>query len=99
MSAFDEADIRASVHERWTRPREGGLSIAAEFSDAFVTAFAAADGLWNTDDFRPSELDRYDALLSEALTLVRREAESRLLDALVEALTTFAVEHPDAPRP
>ncbi len=93
-----ETEITAAVYGRWTRPREGGLSLSAEFADAFGAALAAADGLWDTDDFRPSELDRLDGLLSAAGTAVRREAEAKLLDALVTALAAFAAEHPDAPR-
>ena len=65
------------------------LSLAGEFADAFGTITAAVDGLWQTDDFRPSELDRYDGLLSEAT----------LLDAVIAALNIFAAEYPEAPRP
>jgi len=75
------------------------LSLAGEFADAFGTITAAADGLWNVDEFRPSELDRYDGLLSAATTRVRREAEATLLDAVTAALTVFAAEYPEAPRP
>ena len=94
-----EAQVRAWIIERWQAPRVGGLSLAGEFADAFGTITAAADGLWNVDDFRPSELDRYDGLLSEATTRVRRAAETMLLDAVIEALITFAAEYPEAPRP
>jgi len=97
--APSEAEVRAWIIERWTAPRVGGLSLAGEFADAFGTITAAADGLWNVDDFRPSELDRYDGLLSEATTRVRRAAETMLLDAVIEALITFAAEYPEAPRP
>ena len=99
MSAPDEAEIRAAIIERWTAPRVGGLSLAGEFADAFGTITAAADGLWKVDDFRPSELDRYDGLLSAATTRVRRAAETMLLDAVIAALTVFAAEYPEAPRP
>ena len=99
MAAPSEAEVRAAVIERWTAPRVGGLSLAGEFADAFGTITAAADGLWQTDDFRPSELDRYDGLLSAATTGVRREAEATLLDAVIAALISFAAEFPDAPRP
>ena len=75
------------------------LSLAGEFADAFGTITAAADGLWNVDEFRPSELDRYDGLLSAATTRVRREAEATLLDAVIAALTALAAEYPEAPRP
>ena len=98
MSAPDETEIRASIEERWTRSKESGLSLAAEFSDAFGAAGAVVDGLWDTDDFRASELERYDELLSGAVTMVLRDAETRLLDALVAACVSFAAEHPEAPR-
>jgi len=45
------------------------------------------------------ELDRYDGLMSAATTRVRRAAEAMLLDAVIEALITFAAEYPEAPRP
>ena len=99
MAAPGEAEIGAAILCRWAAPRVGGLSLAAEFADAFGTITAAADGLWNLDDFRVSELDRYDGLLSAATTRVRRAAETMLLDAVMAALTVFAAEYPEAPRP
>jgi hypothetical protein len=93
------AEVRAAIIERWQAPRAGRLSLAGEFADAFGTITAAADGLWNVDDFRPSELDRYDGLISAATTRVRRTAEAMLLDAVIEALISFAAEYPEAPRP
>ena len=99
MVAPGEAEVRAAVIERWQAPRVGGLSLAGEFADAFGTITAAADGLWNTDDFRPSELDPYDGLMSAATTRVRRATEAMLLDAVIAALIIFAAEYPEAPRP
>ena len=98
MSASDETKIRASIQECWTRPREGGLSLADEFSDAFGAAGAVVGESWATDDFRASELDRYDQLLSAAITGIHHQAEARLLDALVTACLAFEAEHPEAPR-
>jgi hypothetical protein len=94
-----EAEVRAAIIERWHAPRVGRLSLAGEFADAFGTITAAADGLWQTDDFRPSELDRYDGLTSEATIRARRAAEAMLLDAVIAALIIFATEYPQAPRP
>ena len=99
MAAPGETEVRAAIIERWQAPRVGGLSLAGEFADAFGTIPAAVDGLWQTDDFRPSELDRYDDLLSVATTRVRRAAEAMLLDAVIAALITFGTEYPEAPRP
>ena len=98
MSASDETKIRASIQERWTRSREGGLSLADEFSDAFGAAGAVVGESWDTDDFRASELDRYDELLSGAITGIHHQAEARLLDALVTARLAFEDEHPEAPQ-
>lgn len=98
MSAPTEAEIRATLHAHWTRPRDSRLSLADEFSDAFGAACSVVDGLWDTDNFRPAEEDRYDALVSAAGTMVWRGAEARLLEVLITALATFAAEHPDAPR-
>ena len=61
MSAPGEAKIRATIHERWTRPRDGGLSLAAQLSDAFGAAVTVVDGLWDVANFRSSEELRYDA--------------------------------------
>jgi hypothetical protein len=97
--APSETEVRASIIERWTAHRDGRLSLAGEFADAFGTITAAPDGLWNVDDLRPSELDRYDGLMSAATTRVRRAAEAMLLDAVIEALITFGAEYPEAPRP
>jgi hypothetical protein len=97
--APSEAEVRVWISERWEAPRDGRLSLAGEFADAFGTITAAADGLWNVNDFRPSELDRYDDLFSEATIRVRRAAEAMLLDAVIEAMTMFAAEYPEAPRP
>ena len=96
--ALDEAEIRAAIRARWTRSPDVGLSLAGEFSDAIGAALGAVHGLWETADFRPSELDRYDALLSAAGTMARRAAEAILLEAIVDALVVFAAEHPAAPR-
>jgi hypothetical protein len=97
--APSEAEVRATIIECWAAPREGRRSLAGEFADAFGTITAAADGLWNVDDFRPSELDRYDGLMSAATVRVRQAAETMLLDAVIEALIVFAAEFPEAPRP
>jgi hypothetical protein len=43
MSAPDETQIRASIQDRWTRPREAGLLLAGEFSDAFGAADTVVD--------------------------------------------------------
>lgn len=98
MSARDETQIRVSIQERWTRSREGGLSLAGEFSDVFGAANAVLDELWDTDDFRASEFDRYDELLSAAMTKIQRDAKARLLDAIVAVCVSFAAEHPEAPQ-
>jgi hypothetical protein len=97
--APSEAEVRAAIIEQWQAPRVGGLSLAGEFADGFSTITAAADGLWNVNDFRPSELDRYDGLMSAATVRVRQAAATMLLDAVIEALIIFAAEFPEAPRP
>jgi hypothetical protein len=98
MSAPTEDEIRALIQERWVRSCEGGLSLAGEFSDAFGATSAVVNGLWDIDDFRASELEPYDRLLSGAIATIARELETRLLDAIVGACVAFALEHPEAPR-
>ena len=98
MSAPTEAEIRAWILERWQAPRDGDrLSLAGEFSDAFGLITEATVGLWDVADFRPSEEERYDALLSATTVRVRRDAEQALLDAVIEALGRFARDCPAAP--
>jgi hypothetical protein len=99
VTTLSRDEIREAVVTAWQAPRVGRLSLASEFADAFGTITAAADGLWQTDDFRPSELDRYDGLMSAATTRVRRAAEAMLLDAVIVALISFAAEYADSPRP
>ena len=94
----DEDEIRSAILERWIRPREGRLSLAAQFSDAIGAAIGVVDAIWDVANFRPSEEARFDALLSAAVTAVQHEAETKLLEAVIAALVTFAAEHPAAPR-
>ena len=98
MTGRIERELLIAVGEAWVRSGAGELSLAASFSDAFSDAAAVARGLFNLDEFRPSELERYDALLSAAVTQVQREAEVRFVEAVTAALVAFAGEHPDAPR-
>ena len=56
------------------------------------------EGLWDLQQFRPSELEAWDALRSTAITLVQPVAEAALLEELAEAPATFAAAHPDAHR-
>lgn len=56
------------------------------------------EGLWELDEFRAAELDRYDALRSAAIRDVQRRAEADLLDAIADALVEFVISCPDAPR-
>ena len=97
MTSPDEAAIRDHIESRWREARTGGLSLASAFSDAFTEAMAAAHGLWAVDALRPSEQERYDGLLSVVCTEVQYRAQTLLLDAMVEAMTRFAAEHPEAP--
>ena len=78
MTPPSAADIRAAMATRWTQPVEGGLSLADAFSDAFGTAATVTDELWDTDDFRPTELERFDELLSEATRRIREQRTRRV---------------------
>jgi hypothetical protein len=92
-----ESELRAAIEEGWHRRREGGLSLAGQFADAFSNGAGAASDVFDLADFRPSELDRHDALLSGGVSELRAFAEGELLNALLAAVLTFAREHPDAP--
>jgi hypothetical protein len=92
-----EAELRAAIEEGWHRRREGGLSLAGQFADAFTNGAGTASDVFDLADFRSSELDRHDALLSAGVSELRAFAESELLDALLAAVLTFAREHPAAP--
>jgi hypothetical protein len=98
MSALDRTEIHAFIERRWREPRPGDVSLAGAFSDCIGEAAQATDGLYVIDDFRPSELDGFEAARSLACQTVQRVAEAMLLQALTDALVGFAVEHPAAPR-
>jgi hypothetical protein len=98
MDAMTANEIRTHILARWQARGPAGLSLAAEFSDAFTAATSVTEGLWAIDDLRPSELLAYEQARSGACTQVHHAAEAMLLDALVDALVHFAAEHPDAPR-
>jgi len=90
--------IRAQIESAWRSPRADGLSLAAEFSDAFTAATAVTEGLLVIEDLRPSELEAYERMRSAACTQVHHAAEAMLLDALATKMARFIAEHPDAPR-
>ena len=56
------------------------------------------EGLWDLQQFRPSDQQAWDALRSTAITRVQPVAEAALLEELAEALAWFAAARPDAPR-
>lgn len=84
-TAPTEAEIRA-VFDPW------------RFDDAWSEHSGRIDLLYDTDDMRPSHLERLDHLLSEALDPIRDAAVRDLNDAIAAAVLRFAAEHPDAPR-
>jgi hypothetical protein len=91
-------EIRAAIVAAWEAPRPGRLSLAGEFADGLGTITEAVTPMWAIDDFRASEEERFDGLLSEATVSVRIAAEAMLLDAVVRAMVAFAAECPAAPR-
>ena len=98
MTAIDRTVIRHALHNAWTRPRPGGLSLQAQLSDVFTDTAQVSDGLYLVEEFRPSERDDWEALRSAAITRVQREAEIALLDALADAMVEFGGAHPEARR-
>ena len=97
MTVPTRGAIREAVAAAWEAPRPDRLSLAGDFADAFGTVMEAIAPMWAGEDFRPSEEEAYDRLLSEATVRVRRAAEAMLLDAVADALVAFAEACPDAP--
>jgi hypothetical protein len=91
MSAPTEEEIRDAIAAH-VRTFEVGLD------DAFTGCQSSIDTLYNTEDFRPTEQDRLDALTYEAIEPILQETRERITEVLGRAGLTFAAEYPDAPR-
>ena len=98
MSAPTEEEIRAAIARGWGARRPHRLSIEGVFSDGIGECLLLLDGIFDTGDFRDSELARLDELLELAVKPIRDEARRQINEAIVSAAQTFAAEHPDAPR-
>jgi hypothetical protein len=98
MSAPTEEEIRAAIARQWGALPPVGTTPHVEFEDAFTYCTSLADGLYDLDDLRESEVDRLNELTFAAVDPIRDDARLRINEALVSAALTFAAEHPDAPR-
>lgn len=91
-TAPTEEEIRAAIAREWR------TSIDLDFSDAFTRCMTLADGMYDLEDLRESEVDRLNELTYAAVDPIRADARRQINEALVSAALTFAAEHPDAPR-
>ena len=98
MSAPTEEEIRAAIAREWGRRLPNRVPIETDFSDGIGGCMLLLDGIFDTGDFRDSELARLDGLAGETINLIRDDCRRRINEALVSAALTFAAEHPDAPR-
>lgn len=98
MSAPTEEEVRAAIAREWGAWPPVGPTIDLEFSDGIGRCASLADGLYDMDDLRQSEIDRLNALTFEAIDPIRQETRRQINEALVAAALAFAAEHPDAPR-
>ena len=98
MSAPTEEEIRAAIAREWGARRPNPPSVEIQFSDGIGACMLLLDGIFDTEDFRVSELARLDELLDLAVNPIRDECRRQVNEALVSAALTFAAEHPDAPR-
>ena len=88
-----EEEIRAAFGRAW-RYADG----ACGWSDGWSMASGIATEPYDLEEMRPSELERLDELVGEAVRPIREAAGRQLIDAVVGAVLTFAREHPEAPR-
>ena len=93
-----DEEIRAHIARAWRRRPPAGPSAEVSWEDGWDDLQQIADDLFDLDDIRESELTRLTELVRGALEPVRFEARRAVNDALVDALRTFLVEHPGAPR-
>ena len=95
-----EAEIRAAIAAAWVTPPPVGPSPSTEWRQADLWGHATwlADWLYDLSDIRASELERLDALVTEAVAPVKVAAATMLRDAVAGAVLAFAAEYPDAPR-
>jgi hypothetical protein len=97
-TAPTEEEIRAAIARQWGVRPPNPPSIEIQFSDGIGATMRLLDGLFGTEDFRDSELERLDELVEGAVDPIRDDARRRINEALVATALTFAAEHPDAPR-
>ena len=93
--AATEAEIREAFRDQWQRTGE------IDLSDVLSDAGRAVDYVFDLDDFRDSETEALDAMLTAVRRAIAPKYDAlarRYRDALEEVAVRFAAEHPDAPR-
>jgi hypothetical protein len=107
MSAPTEEQIRAAIAREWGRwpgrdsitGKPTGFPIEGQFSDGVGACLGLLDGLFDVADLRPSEQERLDELVYQAVGPIRDDTRRMINEALVAAALAFAAEYPGTPRP
>lgn len=95
MTAPTPAEVRQAVADAWIEP--GGTSSGPRDdieSALFALVSEAERGLWNVDDFRPSEETDNEAAVDAIIERLR----PIIAEEFGRSLLAFARVHPDAPR-
>jgi hypothetical protein len=90
MTAPTEAEIREAI--------EGDFRGWDDLASAINALGNMVDTLWDTDEFRKSELDALDAIGSAEKTEMLAYIKVNMSEFLIRDALRFAREHPDAPR-
>jgi len=105
MAAPTEEEIRATLIRRYHERGSATWGIGSQQASLYIVWedtpndwAAVTDGLYEIEDLRESEVERFDALRRDAVKPLFAEFTPRLVEAIVAATMQFAHEHPDAPR-
>ncbi|MEK6720529.1 MAG: hypothetical protein AABZ33_07630 [Chloroflexota bacterium] len=98
MTAPTETEVRVALGVSWvTRYPVGGWP-ANDWDTAWNSLHGMSDDLYDLEEMRPSEIERLDEIVFDSLRPIREEAQTRALEAIVDAVVRFGHEHPDVPR-
>lgn len=104
MSVPTEAEIREAVERAWDEQlfRPDSTSIGFDLTEAFDHCGLLASSLYDEDEFRKSEEERFSEIVSKTVYPVidklKEQARRKITAATIAAVTKFAAEYPDAPR-
>lgn len=98
-TAPTEAEIRDHIHRSFDQEHATASRDYIAWLDGWTALGGVIESLWDVSDLRPSEQERMDILIDNAITKIRTTAQTEVERALRDAAVKFASEYPDAPRP